>query len=308
MTPRDSWIGATTAILTLAGWSSVPLFLKHFSHTIDFWTSNGWRYGFSALFWAPVLAVAFQRRALPSGLWRAALVPSIINALGQTAFTWAHYRIDPGLLSFGLRSQLIFVAIGAYLLFPAERRIIRTPRYLIGLVILLGGTTGVLLGNSDALAAARLEGVALAVASGLLFAGYGLSVRKYMAGMNAVYSFAAICQFTAIALVIAMFALGERAGAAVLDLPADQIALLLLSAFVGIAIGHVFYYLSIARLGVAVTAGILQLQPFLVTLASSALFAERLSGGQWIGGIAAVCGAGIMLDVQRRVSRAVRAA
>ena len=73
-------VGILTLVLTLLGWSSVPLFLRHFAHLIDFWTSNGWRYGFSALVWAPVLIVVMFRRQMPRGLWKAALVPSIANA------------------------------------------------------------------------------------------------------------------------------------------------------------------------------------------------------------------------------------
>ncbi len=46
--------GAMTVTLTLIGWSSVPLFLRYFADSIDAWTSNGWRYGVSALLWAPV--------------------------------------------------------------------------------------------------------------------------------------------------------------------------------------------------------------------------------------------------------------
>src|SRR5438552_17465946 len=87
-------------VLNLLGWASVPLFLRHFADFIDGWTSNGWRYGFSALVWLPVLLVVAMSKRLPRGLWTAALVPSLINAAGQTCFTLAQYVIDPGLLTF----------------------------------------------------------------------------------------------------------------------------------------------------------------------------------------------------------------
>jgi len=375
-------LGVTTVILTLVGWSSVPLFLRHFADSIDAWTSNGWRYGFSALVWLPVLLIAAWMKSLPRGLFRAALVPSIVNALGQTCFAWAHYRIDPALLTFGLRTQLLFVAIGAYMLFPKERAIIRTRGYLLGAALLLTGVAGVMLldvgsdtsahqerasigspsllegggegmGEVDADAdrtpreeartppgalsqvergldargdihaaatgrdaainsahrgtlRARIEGVALALASGLLFACYGLSVRKWMDGVNSVLAFAAICQYTAIVMVALMFIFGVRGGLGALDLGTEQFIWLLVSALIGIAIGHVFYYFSIARLGVAVTAGVLQLQPFLVAVASLAIFGELLSLGQWAAGLVAVAGAMLMLSVQWRAGRAAR--
>ncbi len=305
-----------TVVLTLVGWSSVPLFLRHFADVIDPWTSNGWRYGFSALVWLPVVLWAMARHRLPAGLWKAAIVPSIVNAMGQICFTYAHYVIDPGLLTFGLRSQLVFVAIGAWIMFPKERMVIRTRGYMMGALLLIAGMIGVLLlepgedglgsANVRGTAAAHLLGVALAVGSGMLFAAYGLSVRKYMHGVNPVLAFAAICQYTAAALVLLMLILGERSGMTALDLNAEQFTWLLVSALIGIAIGHVFYYISIARLGVAVSAGVLQLQPFLVAVGSMSLFNERLTAWQWVGGCVAVAGAMLMLSVQYQMSHRVQ--
>lgn len=346
--------GIVTVVLTLLGWASVPLFLRHFAEQIDPWTSNGWRYGFSALVWAPVLIYAAMRSSLPRGLWMAALIPSIVNAMGQVCFTYAHYRIDPGLLTFGLRSQLLFVAIGAWLMFPKERAVIRTPGYLLGALVLVIGMIGVVVLDDDdgsaadhaalgavsaavehadhaeaddaldaagdgnvasaaptrtasgaewGTTAAHVQGIVLALASGMLFACYGLAVRKYMEGVHSVLAFAAICQYTALVMVALMFVLGKSFGMGVLEMSGTQFLLLLFSALIGIAIGHVFYYVSIARLGVAVSAGVLQLQPFIVAMGSIPIFGERLSLGQWVGGVVAVSGALLMLGTQWHISR-----
>jgi drug/metabolite transporter (DMT)-like permease len=300
----SSRAGVLTVVLTLIGWSSVPLFIKHFSHSIDVWTSNGWRYGFSALLWAPVLLWAIRRARLPAGIWRAAVVPSAFNALGQICFAYAHYQIEPGLLTFGLRTQIIFVAIGAFLLFPAERRVIGSKSYIAGVAMVFAGTIGtVMLGDEPPQGATAL-GIALAIASGLLFACYALSVRHYMRGTHPVLAFAVISQYTAAAMVALMLALGARAGAEALALSGSQFGLLLLSAVIGIALGHVFYYISIARLGVAVSSGVIQLQPFLVAIASGALFGERLTFWQWLSGAVAIGGALLMLAIQGRIGRA----
>ena len=297
-------VGFISIVLTLLAWSSVPLFLKHFAASIDAWTSNGWRYGFAALLWAPVLVVAGYRRRLPAGLWRAALVPSIINGAGQVCFTLAHYKIDPGLLTFGLRSQLLFAAVGAYVLFPMERRIIRSRRFLLGVVVVTGGTAGAVLLGRQPVVGAHAAGVILSVGSGFLFGAYGLAVRKYMHQVNPVIAFAAISQFTAAAMVALMLIRGESFGLMALTLPTSQFVLLLVSAVIGIAIGHVLYYTSIARLGVAVSAGVLQLHPFGVAVGSFLLFREILTPAQWISGSIALAGAGLMVAAQARVSRA----
>jgi drug/metabolite transporter (DMT)-like permease len=84
---------------------------------------------------------------------------------------------------------------------------------------------------------------------------------------------------------------------------ARNFTLLLVSAVIGIALGHVFYYMSIARLGVAVTTGVLQVHPFTVAVASYFVFGEVLSAPQWVSGSIAVVGALMMLGVQRRLTR-----
>ncbi len=295
--------GTLTVILTLIGWSSIPLFLRYFSEQIDAWTSNGWRYGFSALLLAPVLILGWLYGRLPRGLWRAAIVPSIVNSVGQVTFTWAHYKIDPGLLSFGLRSQILFAAVGAYIMFAGERRVIRSPVYLAGLVAVLVGTTGAVLMGEDPIEGAQAEGIMLSLASGALFAGYALAVRKYMSSYGAVIAFAAISQYTAAAMIVLMLVLGRHKGLEVIEMSSADIALLLISAVIGIALGHVFYYMSIARLGVAVSSGVLQLHPFGVAIASYYVFKEHLTTPQWVAGGIAVVGAGLMLGAQGLVAR-----
>ncbi len=299
-----------TIVMTLIGWSSIPLFLKHFARDIDLWSSNGWRYGFSALLWLPVLIVGLLRSSLPERLWRAALIPSVINGLSQTLFCWAHYKIDPGLLSFGLRSNIVFATIGAAIFFAAERRVIRTPGYLTGILMVVGGTLGTILLGTQPLRGATFLGVMLAVSSGAGFAAYAVSVRYFMDGINAIQSFAAISLFTALPMLPLMYVfgdpsragLGEWGGAVVLDLPWGQIGLLLLSAIIGIALGHVFYYYSISKLGVAVSSGVVQLQPFFVAVASFFLFDERLTLPQWASGTVAIGGAAMILFVQHRMT------
>jgi drug/metabolite transporter (DMT)-like permease len=301
--PAPRGVGILTIVLTLLCWASVPLFVKHFSHSIDAWTSNGWRYGFSALLWAPVLVVGAWRRRLPPGLWRAAIVPSIINSAGQITFVVAHYRIDPGLITFGLRGQMVFVAVGAYLLFPVERPIVKSGMYLLGMAALMAGTSAAVLLGDEPLRGAHAWGIILAVAAGAGFAGYGLAVRKFMEGVNSILAFATICLYTGAAMIVLMLIIGRDAGLEAARLPGWQLPMLLLSSIIGIALGHVLYYMSIARLGVAVSAGVLQLHPFAVAIGSYFLFREILTGWQWLGGCVAVAGAVFMLSVQRRISR-----
>ncbi|MEZ4315752.1 MAG: DMT family transporter [Polyangiaceae bacterium] len=307
MSSRERTFGLLTVSLTLLGWSSIPLFLRHFAESIDAFTSNGVRYGFAALLWLPALLWARARGTLPRGLMRAALLPSAFNCAGQVAFALAHYRTEPGLLTFGMRTQIVFVALGAAALFPAERKFLKSPPFLLGMGLVVLGSFGMIV-LGGALRGATGEGFALAVLAGVMYAAYGLSVRRNMQGAPPILAFAAISQYTAAGMLVLMLLLGERMGLKVLDLPRKEIVLLLGSAVIGIALGHVFYYISIARLGVTVTAGVIQLQPFCVAAVSYFLFRERLSAPQWASGGVAVVGATVLLAVQSRMARAQREA
>jgi drug/metabolite transporter (DMT)-like permease len=247
------------------------------------------------------------RGRLPRSIWVAALVPAAANTAGQIAFTAAHSHIGPGLLTFGLRLQLVAVAIGAYLLFPAERPTIRSPRYLVGIGLLMAGMAAILVDGGALEGGASTLGVVLSLGAGAGYAAYALAVRRFMSAYHPIIAFGVIALYTAAALVALMLAFGRNAGADVLQLGSRELWALGASAFFGIALGHVLYYTSIDRLGVATTAGVLQLQPFVVSGISLAVFGERMTGVQWGGGIVAVAGAALVLGAQKAAERARRA-
>lgn len=312
-----SALGVVTIILTLAGWSSIPLFLRFFAKDIDPWTANGWRYGVSALIWLPPLILGYVRGTLPPTLWRAALWPSVWNIPAQACFGIAPYFISPGLMTFSLRVNIVFVTLGAALLFAAERRVVRSPGFLAGLIMVIGGAATAVALQEGGLGGGTGLGVALAIGSGALYAGYALAVRKGMMDLNPLIAFAAVNQLTGAGLVALMLVFGDRHGAHVLDLARAEWAvgvssfaardhvftLLVLSAIIGIGLGHTFYFLSIARLGLAVASAVVQLQPITVAVASYFIFGETLTRGQWAFGLIAVLGAGVILYTQHRLTK-----
>jgi drug/metabolite transporter (DMT)-like permease len=294
------WEGIAMLLATLGCWCTVPILVRHLAGYVDHWTNNGWRYGAAALVWLPGVLLAAGRGRLPRTIWRAALVPAAANTAAQVAFTSAHSHIDPGLLTFGLRMQLVAVAVGAYLLFPGERAMIRSPRYLAGLALLVSGIGGVLLQGDLSLAGSSGLGVALAVGAGFGYGAYALAVRRFMHPYPPVLAFGVISLYTATALVAMMIAFGRDRGMGVLELGGRELAYMATSAMLGIAIGHVLYYASIDRLGVAATTGVLQLQPFVVGGASAIVFGEAMTRLQWASGAVAVLGAGLVLSAQKR--------
>jgi drug/metabolite transporter (DMT)-like permease len=301
-------MGVLSIVLTLLGWTTIPLFLRYFKDYIDAWTANGWRYGISALIWAPVLVYAWFKGTMPKGIWRASLVPSLWNAAAQACFALAPYFVPPALMVFSLRLQIVFVAVGAAIMFPAERRVLRSPAFIAALVVTVAGTMLTLALNPEGLGGGTVKGVALAIASGVMYAMYALGVRKNMVGMNPVKAFAAVSQWTAAVLVVCMLLFAHKHGADVADMTPKMQTMLVLSSIIGIGLGHTFYFFSIARLGLVVSAGVVQLQPITVAIASTVLlhdvFKEHMTPAQWVTGLIAVSGAVGMLVVQHRLAKA----
>lgn len=299
--------GIACVLATLASWSAVPLFIFYFAGRIDAWTSNGWRYAIAALFWLPVLLWSMRRGSLARGFWKAVLVPATLNTFAQVCFTLAHYEISPGLVTFGLRIQIVCVAIGAALLFPSERLVVRRPAFILGLCMVLGGTLATIVQDPGFGTSGNTLGVVLALSAGSLFACYGLAVRKFLHHHPAIASFAAISQISAGVMLALMLLLGRSSGSSVFALSASDLLLLILSAIIGIALGHVLFYIAMARLGVAAANGVIQLQPFGAAIGAMILFNEPMTPGQWLGGVLAVAGAIVILLVQAKVNRLVRA-
>lgn len=299
--------GITYIVLTLVGWSSVLLFLKHLTPYIDAWTANGWRYGLSALLWLPVLVVGARSGTLPEGIWRRALVPALFNCMAQVCFAQAPYYIGPGLAGFLLRINIVFSTAGALILFADERPLARSPYFWGGLALVVVGSIGTVLLGSTPLVGGTATGVILGLGAGAFYGLYGVSVRYWMHGVRPMVSFAAISLYTAIVMVSLMIGLAESHGAAAFDLSVFNWMMLILSALIGIALGHLFYYSAIARLGVAISAAVVQLAPFITGVASVLIFGEVLTHWQWICGVIMVFGAGSLFHSERSRLTAARA-
>ncbi|MFQ5430008.1 MAG: DMT family transporter [Phycisphaerae bacterium] len=300
--------GVVYVTITLLGWSSVLLFLRHLHTYIDGWTANGWRYGMCALVLLPTLFTQNARERLPADLWRRAIPPALLNSAGQVCFGFSIYYIEPGLAGFLLRVALISSTFGAFILFADERVLLRNRVFWGGMSLVVAGSIGTITFDDQPIAGMTATGVFLGAASGAFFGLYGVSVRYWMRGVPSMQSFAAISTCTALVMVGLMLAYGDSQGMKVLQLAPRELSFLILSAFLGIAIGHIAYYASIARLGVAIAGAVVQLAPFLGGAASVVIFHEILTAGQWVSGIIMLIGGALLLraEQQRRLPIAER--
>ncbi|MCG8408582.1 MAG: DMT family transporter [Phycisphaerales bacterium] len=295
--------GIICVTITLLGWSSVLLFLRHLHTEIDGWTANGWRYGMCALVLLPMVLAKQAQGQVQASIWWRAIVPAVFNCFGQVCFGFSVYYIEPGLAGFLLRVALISSTLGAFVLFADERPLLRSPIFWGGMFLVAAGSVGTVALGIHPIQGATARGVLLGAAAGAFFGLYGVSVRYWMRGVPSVLSFAAISNYTALVMVGLMLCYSETQGGAVFDLSPMNLTFLVLSAFLGIAIGHIAYYASIARLGVAVASAVVQLAPFIGGAASVFVFGEILTLGQWGSGLIMLVGSALLLCAERRRPR-----
>jgi drug/metabolite transporter (DMT)-like permease len=300
---HDRTFGVLCVVGTLVGWASILLFLRALAPYLDAYTTNGWRYGVSALLWLPLLITSARRGTLPEGIWWRAIPPSVFNCLGQILYAMVVYYIGPALGGFLIRVSIISSTLGAFILFADERMLLRSRLFWAGMLAVIGGSIGTVFLGSAPIRGANAIGIILGACSGLLFGFYGVGVRYFMKGIPAMISFSVISLYTSAGLVALMLFSGRNHGLDVLHLSAFNLLLLFSSAIIGIAICHVSYYAAISRLGVAVSTAIVQLSPFLCAIGSLLLYHEVLTQGQWFSGFLMIGGAMCLLAAEQKRHR-----
>lgn len=288
---------ACVAVATCC-FATIPIFLRSFTDNLNAWTVNGVRYSVAALFWLPYVLLSMRRMRRPGAeairhyrnVWRDAIVPAAANLAGQICWGLCPYYNDAATIGFGIRLSFLFTIVFGFALIPEERRLARSPSFLVGAAIGIGG---VLMMFAERLADQRpgsLTGLAILVATTILWGVYGVTVRRNMGGYPMRLAFGVISLYTAAGLVVAMLVLGDYQKLPRLE--AVNWMLLVVSAFLGIAFGHVLMYRGIHGLGPVVTSGMQLAAPFLTFLLAATILNESMTVVQFIGGLAVVvCGA-----------------
>lgn len=286
----------------ILSWSTSPLFIKYFAGVVDPWTSNGWRYGAAAIFFLPWTIRAMRRGLMPRRVWGLTLIPAVINSVAASFYTGSlYYDIDPAFSMLCMRLQVVFATLAAVICFADERRVIRSRPFLAGMVMVIVGAGCAIVFDSREIGEVRTHGIWMLVAGAALFGIYGAMARRFLMGVPSIAVFGGVVTWTGLFMVITMILFGDSSGLTVLDIPRGVWLVIIVSGFIGVAVGHGLYFVGISNIGVAMSHGMMEVQPFLVALISYYVFGEVLNGGQWVGGVCAVAGVLLMLSVRHRL-------
>ena len=281
----------------ILSWGSIPLFLKHFTPLMDAWTVNGVRYIIGALLLLPALRGTFRSNPGHSSLWRSALIPALVNSVSQAGFALIPYFVSASLMGFGMRTSFLFTLAASLWLLPEERRLFFSRLFWAGGALCMAGICALFWGSLRQ-AAASVPGLFLLFGDAAAWGFYGVTVRKYMRGYPPHRSFAVISLYTAGILTVLMLIFGRISALA--EQQPHTLGLIVLSAALGISLGHVLMYYVLSRLGAIIEGGAEMVTPFVTFLGAAMLFGERLSGLQWAGGLGVIAGGALMISAHKR--------
>jgi len=286
------------SILSLAAttvlWAFPPIAIKYLSTHYDGFTQNMYRYGVSFIF---VLALSFARgrnvfRMKRSHLLRL-LGPTIPNICFQTLWAAALYTVYPAFAAVLGRTWVLYSIILAVVLFPEERNVVKSPKFILGSVLSLIGMAGITFLRPGTLGARFDLGTMLVLSSALGWAMYSIQIRRVVKVVDPADAFVVVSGYTTVALAVLAFAFGNLGR--ILEVPLWINGVLVVSGIGCIALAHTTYYIAIKGLGVSICATFVLLSCLLVILLSYWIFGEKLTPGQLVSGILLLAGSAAVI-------------
>jgi drug/metabolite transporter (DMT)-like permease len=298
MTDRQKAIGAL--VFVLVAWSFSTPVVKYLMPYYDPWTQNVYRYASGMLTMLPFLLLRLRRE--PGRLNRRGLVrllaPTLPNIVQQTGWVVALMWIYPALAAFLNKSSVLFAAAMAFFLFPEERWLFRSRRFLGGLALSLAGTLALALWRPDLDKMQINLGVLLVLVSAAGWACYSVAAKRPAEQLGSTVSFAIVSIYSTAAFVPMALAWGDlghwRA------VPWHVNAIMVASGVFCIGLAHTLYFYAIKKLSVSVCATMMLLTPLGAMLLSRWMFGERLTPGQWTGGWMLLAGGALTLFAKEK--------
>lgn len=249
------------------------------------------------MFWLPFLLAEIKAGRLTKKIWLLALLPFIPNVIMQNFWALAFYYIDPGFVTLLVTTSIIWVVILSIILFRDERRLIKSKLFRFSIILSIIGVVGVTLSNPSVHKPLTITGIIIVLLYDFIWGFYAIAVKVSMKNIDSRIGFSVISIYTTAGLAIPMMLFG-KAGQ-MLEMPFTGWLVAVVSGITGIGLGHVFYYVSIHRLGSTVSALSLLAQPFVVIIFSYILFGEKLTAVQWLFGIVLVAGSAMAIIAEK---------
>jgi len=219
----------------------------------------------------------------------------------QSLYAGAFYYIGPAFLVLLTKTNIIWIAGFSLIFFPEERPLAKSKRFWLGLTLSAAGVLGVMYFKEDFTTVKTMIGIVLGLLMAAMWAVYTLSVRIAFKDVDSFKGFSVISIYTVAGLFILTLSFGDLGGCIHIGL--RQWTIVVISGIMGIALGHVLYYIAIQRIGATIPSLVILAQPFLVLAISYFLYGELLNLPQLLSGIALLSGSALSVWAQQHLKK-----
>jgi drug/metabolite transporter (DMT)-like permease len=294
MTDRQK--GILALAIVLVAWCLSSVFVKYLLREgYDAHTQNFYRYAAGTLAVLPFLVRRVRRQEVklnPSLLWLLWL-PVLPNLAHQICWTMSLNWINPGLATFLNKSSILFAALMAFALYPDERWLLRSRRFLTGVALTIVGTLGLALLRGDLHEAKANLGVGLVLIAAVSWAAYSVAAKRPTLMVGSTVAFGIVGAYTTAVLFVVALRWGDLGHWHAV--PWHVNAIMIGSGVFCIGIAHTLYYYAMRALTVSVCATMLLTTPLGTLLISHWLFKEQMTPGQLVAGLALIAGGALTL-------------
>ena len=277
--------GYAAVFATVFIWSLPSLFMYYLNRFYDPWAQNFYRYSVACIAIVPFVLWQIRRGGPRIDMHAIALclVPCVPNVIHQITQVMALFYIGPGVYTIFTRASVIFTALLALAFFPEERFVIRQWQFQLGTLLGLIGAFGVIWFQANPQARTpsghiALPGLFIAFTATFCWALYGVLIKRPSARLGSIRSFGIVSFITSALLLPLTFAFGKIGTP--LHAGSQVNFILIISAVSCITLAHIFYYVAIREIGVALAQSLQLLCPAGAMALSAWIYGERLTHAQ----------------------------
>ena len=289
--------GLAATMVTAFIWAWPTIFIKLLSYDFDIFTQSFYRYLASASFLG-IIAIVFMRKDLTKAARRmkALVLPAILVSLFQMTNVAGVYLTNATMTGLISRTSVAFIALFSYVLYEAERRVMRSRYFLLANSLIVAGVLGLVLGQPKVELEFNL-GVLITIGAAFFWAAYIISIRRIVDEFSPIAAMPIVHLMGAGIFLPTAIVFGDITRVTAVGWEVNL--LLAGSGVLCVGLGNVANYLAIRHLGTTLPANIMTFKPLLTMFFAYLILDEVLTIPQLLSGILFLAGTWLMI---RKVS------
>lgn len=276
MPQRSVKSGLLPLVATAFIWGWPNILIKLVSHDFDALTQSFFRY-LAASGTTAAVCLVFYRAAYREGLRNLPrlLLPTAVVTAHQITYMIGVYLTSAIAASVISKTSALFVPALSFLLFPEERAVIRSPRFLAGTALALAGVTGLALSRGGTMMGEGLVGPLLLILSAFLWSFYSVLIKQVTGRVDPLVITGIVPLLSCVLFFPVWVSFGDLGR--IFVAPARSVLIVLGSGIFVIGMGNTLYYVAIQRVGTSISTNFLLSTPLVAGVLAYVILGERLT-------------------------------